>query len=164
MDLPRPNDIDHQNEIVIDTAIILDILVTSRPRHKFGKLIGMYLIDKGICICVPLSSLFEIKSGLLAAKQEAQIKGGTFIINEDISEATPLQYHFIPIDQDFFEKYFLPELPHLKASDYMNVALAKKNNLRFITEDADQYAAAVQTGVKVFTSEEFRNICLDALQ
>jgi predicted nucleic acid-binding protein len=153
-----------QKEIVIDTSIILDILLTSRPGHRFGKLIGVYLIDNGVRITVPLHAMFEIKSALLHAKHDAAAKGGEIRINEDVSESTPLQYNFIPIDNAFFEKYFDAELPHIKAGDYMNVALAKADGLTLLTDDPVQYDAAKEAGVKVHNSEEFRKICLTSLQ
>lgn len=151
-------------EIVVDSKIILDILVTSRPGHRYGKLIGMYLIDQRVRITVPMHIMFEIKSGLLEAKQAAKIKGQTLQLNEDISDSTPLQYNFIPIDQIFFDKYFDPELPSLKAGDYLNLALAKHDAIPLLTDDPDQYATARSAGIKVYNSEEFRNICLAALQ
>jgi predicted nucleic acid-binding protein len=151
-------------EIVVDTSVILDILVTSRPGHRFGKLIGVYLIDNGVRITVPMHALFEIKSGVLEAKREAIAKGGTLQINEDVSESTPLKYNFIPVDNAFFEKYFLPELPHIKAGDYMFIALAKVDGLTLLTDDAAQYAIAKEAGVTVYNSEEFRKICLVSLQ
>lgn len=153
-----------EKEIVVDTKVILDILVTSRPGHRFGKLIGVYLIDNAIRITVPMHAMFEIKSGLLEAKQEAKIKGESLQLNEDISESTPLQYNFIPIDRAFFEKYFDPELPHIQAGDYMNLALAKHDALTLLTDDPNQYALAKTSGIKVYNSEEFRKICLAALQ
>jgi predicted nucleic acid-binding protein len=153
-----------EKEIVIDTGVILDILVTSRPGHKFGKLIGVYLVDNGIRITVPMHAMFEIKSGLLHAKEIAKVHGGELQLNEDVSETTPLQYNFIPIDQAFFDKYFDAELPHIKAGDYMNVALAKANGLTLVTGDPDQYATAKEAGVKTFNAEEFRIHCLASLQ
>ncbi len=153
-----------EKEIVVDTSVILDILVTTRPGHRFGKLIGVYLIDNGVKISVPMHALFEIRSGLLHAKKDANALGSHFTLNEDVSESTPLQYNFIPIDQAFFAKYFDPALPHIKAGDYMNVAYAKVNDLTLLTDDPTQYAAAVQVGVKVYNSEEFRKKCLISLQ
>lgn len=153
-----------EKEIVVDTSVILDILVTSRPGHRFGKLIGVYLIDNDIRITVPMHALFEIKSGLLEAKKEAVAQGRMLMLNEDVSESTPLKYNFIPIDNPFFDKYFDVELPHIKAGDYMYVALAKVNGLTLLTEDPTQYAVAKEAGVKVYNSEEFRKICLIALQ
>jgi len=55
-------------EIVVDTSVILDILVTSRPGHRFGKLIGVYLIDNDIRITVPMNAtqiFLSIFSGTL---------------------------------------------------------------------------------------------------
>ncbi len=153
-----------QKEIVVDTSVILDILVTSRPGHKFGKLIGVYLIDNGIKIKVPMHAMFEIKSGLLHAKKAAVDQGASLKLNEDISESTPLQYDFLPIDTAFFAKYFDAELPYIKAGDYMNVAVAKVDGLILLTEDPAQYTAALTAGVTVYTCEEFRKICLNALQ
>lgn len=151
-------------EIVVDTSVILDILVTSRPGHKYGKLIGVYLIDNGIKIKVPMHAMFEIKAGLLEAKKAAAARGEPLKLNEDISESTPLQYDFLPIDNAFFAKYFDAELPHIKAGDYMNVAVAKVHGLILLTEDSAQYTTALTAGVTVHTCEEFRKICLNALQ
>ena len=153
-----------QKEIVVDTSVILDILVTTRPGHRFAKLIGVYLIDNDIRITVPLHALFEIKSGLLEAKKDASAIGDELKLNEDVSEGTPLKYNFLPIDTAFFDKYFDAELPHIKAGDYMYVTVAKNNGLTLLTEDSTQYAVAKEAGVTVYNIEEFRKICLSALQ
>ncbi len=153
-----------EKEILVDASVILDILVASRPGHKFGKLIGVYLIENGVQITAPMHVMFEIKSGLLDAERDAEAKGESLHLNEDVSESTPLKYNFIPIDYAFFGKCFDIGLPHMKAGDYMNVALAKADGLILLTEDPAQYAAARAAGVTVYNSEEFRNTCLELLQ
>ena len=153
-----------EKEIIIDASVILDILVASRPGHKFGKLIGVYLIENGVQITAPMHVMFEIKSGLLEAEHDAEANGESLHLNEDVSESTPLKYNFIPIDNAFFEKCFDMELPHMKAGDYMNVALAKAEGLILLTEDPVQYAAARAAGVTVHNPMEFRKTCLESLQ
>jgi predicted nucleic acid-binding protein len=143
-------------EIVADTSAILDIIIRSRPRHKFAKAVGMYLIDNQVKVTVPMHALFEIRSAILNAKLGAAESQVPIQINEDISESTPLFYNPIPIDDKFFNKYFIAEISDLKAGDYMYVALAKVEKLDFLTEDIGQYNAAKLAGVAVYNLEEYR--------
>jgi predicted nucleic acid-binding protein len=152
-----------EKEIVIDASVLLDIVVRTRPRHKFAKLIGAYLIDNGIRIKVPMHALFDIRSAMLFAKTEAMEKGETVQINEDIGETTPLNLDPVPVDDHFFRKYYDPAIPYLKAGDYVYVALAKVDGLILLTEDAAQYKAAKKAGVNVFNAEEFRETCIAKL-
>ena len=146
-------------EIVVDAGILLDIVVRTRPRHKFAKLIGVYLIDNGIRIKVPMHAMFEIKAAMKDAKMQAETKGEAVQINEDISEMTPLNFDPVPIDGAFFSKYSDAGIPYLKAGDYLYVALAKVDGLILLTEDQAQYDAAVTAGVRVYTAMEFRKMC-----
>ena len=152
-----------EKAIVIDTSILLDIIIRTRPRHKFAKLIGAYLIEQGIKVRVPMPALFEIRSAMLHAKLEAEENGEAVQLNEDISDSTPLIYDTVPIDQAFFEKYFDAGIPCLKAGDYLYVALAKADGLVLLTEDPAQYEAAGKAGVEVYTAVEYREFCLERL-
>jgi hypothetical protein len=151
-----------EKEIVVDTGILLDILLRSRPRHKFAKRIGAYLVDHGIRIKVPMHALFEIKSAMLEEQWDARIKGESIPLNEDISEHTPLNYHPVAIDEGFFRKYFHADITGLKAGDYPFVAMAKGDGLALVTDELPQYAAAKAAGVRVYTGEEYRAHCLNA--
>lgn len=143
-------------ELVADTSAILDIIIRSRPRHKYAKAVGMYLIDNKIKVTVPMHALFEIRSAILSAKRGAAESLVPVQINEDISESTPLLYNPVPIDDAFFNKYFVEGIPCLKAGDYMYVALAMVEKLDFLTEDPRQYEAAKKAGVSVYSMEEYR--------
>jgi predicted nucleic acid-binding protein len=149
-----------ETEIVIDTGALLDILVRTRPRHKFAKLVGVHLIENGIRVKVPMHAMFELRVALMSAKTQAAESGEAVQFNEDIGESTPLKIDPVPIDAGFFQKYFQAEIPYLKAGDYPFVALAKVDGLILLTEDVNQYQAAEKIGVNVYTLAEFRETCI----
>lgn len=152
-----------ETELVIDTSVILDIVLRTRPRHKFAKLIGAYLIDNGIKVKVPMHAMFEIRSAMMNVKMLAKEKGEAIQFNEDIGEDTPLKIEPVSIDSAFFQKYFDAQIPHLEAGDQIFVALAKVDGLVLLTEDLSQYKAAKAAGVKVYNEIEFRETCISKL-
>ncbi|GEM_PF-1271441 len=152
-----------ETEIVMDTSVLLDILVRSRPRHRFAKLIGAYLIENGVKVMVPMHGMFEIRAAMLNAKMQAADKGERLPLNEDIGESTPLNIHPVAIDDAFFAKYFDAKIPYLNGGNYPYVALAKAEGLILLTEDAEQYQAAMLCGVQVYNEIDFRDKCIAKL-
>jgi len=61
----------------------------------------------------------------------------------------------VPIDLDFVKEYLDQDLPYLKASDFIFLAMSKKMGLPLITNDQELYTKSQECGVSVFTPEEF---------
>lgn len=98
---------------------------------------------------------FEIRSAVIFEKMQALEKKQELKGNESITETSPLDIDFMPIDWDFVNRYDDPSTPYLKASDLIFVAMAKGDNVILISEDNKQYKVAKSAGVKIYRIQEF---------
>lgn len=139
-----------KNFIVIDTSVLTDIFLESRPRHLQARKLALYLVTNNIRIKFPFHALFELSC---AMKDER--RSPSFQEYEGITENNPLLVDPIPVDENFFSTYFNPKLPYLKAGDLLFVALARGENAILITEDKNQFKAAIDIGIEAYKLEEF---------
>jgi predicted nucleic acid-binding protein len=73
----------------------------------------------------------------------------------------------LPLDAEFITKYIIEEFKangpiKLRAGDLPFVAVARRNNLRLITEDTGMQREARRLGVDAFTIAEFLSAVRDA--
>ncbi len=67
----------------------------------------------------------------------------------------PIQ--LIHIDKQFIEKYAMVDIPYIKASDHIFVAMAKLSDCPLITSDAKMITISKECGVRIFEPAEFMN-------
>jgi predicted nucleic acid-binding protein len=136
--------------LVIDTGVLVDIFLETRPRHTEAKKIGKYVAENRIRVKLPMHRMFELTCAIRNEGMSSPIK-----IQRTITEDAPLHFEAINIDEGFFSKYFDPDIPYLKAGDLIFVSLAKGDGANLITEDNNQYKVAKAAGVKVYRIKEF---------
>lgn len=136
--------------IVIDTSVIIDIFLSSRPRHSEAIKIGLFLTKSQIRIKLPMHAMFEISCAFRNIKMT-----GPFEESKKITETNPILLDTIAIDDAFFSKYFDTTIPYIKAGDFIFIALAKGDNAILITEDNKQFDAAKEAGINVYRIESF---------
>ena len=145
--------------LVMDTGVIVDIFLETRPRHAEAKRLGSFLIERNISAKLPMHGFFELTCALKNEGMTSPIR-----VQRSITEEAPLQIQPISIDQAFFNKYFDPTIPYLKAGDLIFVTLAKGDNSILITEDNNQYKVAKLAGVEVYRVKEFLDKVMGADQ
>lgn len=102
------------NTLIIDTCVLLDIFIPSRPRHSVAKVLAQKLKENAIVIRIPITSFFELSS----AKKNINILANTPVpFDEYFSEANGLKIELIALDEKFMEDYLNISLPYLKAND-----------------------------------------------
>lgn len=141
------------SHVMADTSVMVDIVLTSRPRHADGDKLRAYLKANNLRLRFPMHGMFELGAALHNEKIGA--KGAKLPFNQNMPEASPLEADPIAVDQAFFAKYFDPGLPYLKGGDLIFVAMAKKDGAVLITEDTKQYDAAKAAGVEVYRIAAF---------
>ncbi|MBI4449178.1 hypothetical protein HY641_04085 [Candidatus Woesearchaeota archaeon] len=135
--------------------------LASRDRHPDAKRLCDFIQQQRIRPKVPIYALFEITAAarqekIRAVSQKKSLKG-----NQALTEGSPLVIDYVPMDMGFFNKYFDPSIPYLKAGDLVFVAMARGDDAILVTEDNNQYKAAKASGVKVYRIKEFIDTFVD---
>lgn len=141
------------SDIIIDTSVLTDIVLTTGPRHSDAKELGKYLNENQVIIRVPMHALFEVSSALKNEKMLSSPQKLQFW--NELSEESPLRVKPVPIDEAFFKKYHSPDLPYMRAGDLIFVAMAKVDGAILITEDDAQYKKAKDFDVNAYRIRQF---------
>lgn len=137
--------------IVLDTNVMIDMVLESRPRHSLAVRLGKYLVGNDVCVRMPLHALLEIQAAIAQEKIGARpLRPGSFPM-----EGQPLRTDLVPIDLRFVERYSDPAIPYLRSGDFPFVAIAKVDVLPLITEDEKQREAAVRAGVAAYSIADY---------
>jgi len=136
-------------KIIIDTCVILDIIITSRPRHKMAQKLYNRILKGNVTLQAPFIAKFEISSGWKQEKLESFVKP-----TKIISLKNPMKIQFVPIDQNFFERYFDLQIPYSKASDLLFISMAKKENVPLLCEDKKMIKTAKTIKIDVYTIKD----------
>ena len=101
--------------VILDTCVITDMFVETRPRHAQAKLLKEALLSTKTIVRIPMYGMFEITS---AMRSELSGNSGRLAkMDEKPSFDNVLQLDIVPIDFAFFQKYYDASLPHLRAGD-----------------------------------------------
>ena len=137
---------------VVDTSVLVDIFLVSRPRHLIAIRLVPLVNSDLLEVWVPFSSAFELSAAIKNEKLSKPID-----IDKSIQWTKPFKLLQIPIDENFFNKYFDISLPYIKAGDLLFLALAKGENIPLVTEDERLRMRALEAGVAAHTTEDFLN-------
>lgn len=143
------------NRIVLDTSVLVDIWLTNRARHSDALRLVRLLSNRGIRVATPAHALFE-----LAAAVRQEHRHGATDQNLHHTAANPLAIDSVVIDDAFFERAYAPDLPYLKGSDMIFMALARVDRLPLITEDEKLLMRSREAGVAAYRISEY----LDAFE
>lgn len=138
--------------IVIDTCVLVDIFISTRPRHAVAVELQKLIRQKSIAVRLPAFALFELHH---AIRQERRQNGGILVQEENSGWQSTLPVELVSIDEAFIEQHLTLDLPEVRAGDLVFLALAKGESLSLVTEDVTFKIQAVKAGVSVFTIQEY---------
>jgi predicted nucleic acid-binding protein len=127
-------------KVIVDTCVIVDMLLSSRPRHAQADALRKIFAERNILARVPYFAVFEVSH---AIRQEKRLTKATFVPEEEIPA------ELVPVDQKFLKAYFDESLPEMRAGDLVFASMAHKDKLPLVTEDAGLAAAAKAAGIDV---------------
>lgn len=135
---------------ILDTSVLIDILIETRPRHATAKKLADLIRDKNWAIRFPYFGILEIAS---AIRQEA--KAGPTKFADIFTADAPLSLETVAIDETFMTTYFDENLPYAKAGDLVFIAIARKEGRVLVTEDISQTKAALSGRIDVVNVNEY---------
>ena len=135
---------------VIDTSVLLDLQMVSRPRHPAAAPLIDLIRSGQIEALAPFHSLFEMTAAIKNQKFSSAVQ-----FNATIGWKNPLRVQYIPVDQSFFDKYFTLDVPYAKAGDLLFLLLARGEKVPLITEDEALRKKAIDAGIEACGSKEF---------
>ena len=139
------------SKVVVDTCVIVDMLVASRPRHKQADLLRRLFSERKIRARIPYFAIFEISHAL---RQEKRLSEAKFLADEEIPA------ELVPVDREFLKAYFDETLPEMRAGDLVFASMAHVDKLPLVTEDAGLAKSARAAGIDVKSIAEM----LEALE
>lgn len=136
---------------IIDTSVLVDMFVTTRPRHERALALVRQLQRLPVPVQIPMTAMFE----LAAAMKEEGLAGRLKVSGTNFTPEAPLTLTTIDIDQAFFTRYYDAALPPIKAGDLIFLALAKGTGAALITEDQQLLRIARECGIIAYTIKEY---------
>lgn len=136
--------------IIIDTCVLLDIFIIKRPRHE--KAVALYdlILKNNIELQAPYTAVLELSSGIKSEKKTQSVK-----FTNKIPWTKPMKVRFVPIDENFFNKYFNINIPYIPAYDSLLLLMAKKDAFPLLTEDKKHVRKRAESiGLEVYNIEE----------
>ena len=134
---------------VIDTCVVIDMLMSTRPRHPQASRLRRELIRVNVVAKLPMFAIFEINH---ATRQEQRLSRGKLVTGADTGG---FSVDFVPVDEAFVKKYFDVNLPEMRAGDLLFASLAKGEGLPLITEDLEFAKIAKTAGIRVLSTSEY---------
>lgn len=140
--------------LVVDTCVIVDMFLSSRPRHEIASRLLIEIRNSNSVVRIPAFAMFEISH---AIKQEKRLNNGQIISTDHINagEENGLRLDLVPVDEKFAQKFLDLELPEIRAGDLVFAALAKGEGLPVVTEDQRFKQDAKSAGIQVFAIRQY---------
>lgn len=138
--------------MVIDASVLIDMFLTSRPRHCRALKLVQLIKKSGLTVIVPMHAILEVKCAIDNERQtptHGDLHDGLF------TEESPLNCRCVPIDKTFIHEYVDLSVPHIRAGDLPYVLIAKKHKCPLVTEDHGQYDVAKRAGVATYNIDEY---------
>lgn len=139
--------------IVIDTCVMVDMAVTSRPRHARAAALHAKLQERQVPAEMPMHAFFELQHAL-----KSELRAGGKLAKSVLTESRPLSFTPVAIDEAFVRTYLvaLPDsFPPVRAGDLIFLALALGRKATLLTEDKELYGHAKAAGVDVCSIDEW---------
>jgi predicted nucleic acid-binding protein len=138
--------------IVLDTCVLVDMFMSTRPRHATASRLHTEMVQNGLVARIPAFALFEVWH---AIHQEKRLNGGKLLSKGNIGLANGLTFDLVPVDESFTKNFLDLDLPEIRAGDLVFAALAKGEGLPLVTEDESFRKKAQDTGIQVYTTGEY---------
>lgn len=140
---------------VVDTCVVIDMILPTRSRHDAATRLAFHFWEIGMTFPFPLTALFEVQSALRQEGREVTWNQKDAIQLGPGVTRTPLPLALVSVDMDFFNYFFDPTLPNVRAGDLIFLCMAAKYSAPLITEDGPLYKEARGAGLQVFRIEEY---------
>ncbi len=141
-------------EIILDTSVLVDVFLKNSERHEKAQEFTSFLLENKIVPKAPMHSLFELS----AVMKNKKIVDKNFSMESNF----PFPIIFVPIDNNFIEKYFDSSLPYLKGCDSIFMSMAKKDSAILITEDLKMIEKSRQAGIEAYCIDDFLKIFVNS--
>lgn len=138
--------------IVLDTCVLVDMFMSSRPRHRQAIELRSLIRAKSIRVRIPAFAMFEVTH---AIRQEKRLSNGVLLSGSEAGEANGLSVELVAIDEAFIQRHLTLDLPETRAGDLVFLALAKGESMPLVTEDIPFRTIAAKAGVSVFGIDEY---------
>jgi predicted nucleic acid-binding protein len=136
---------------VVDTCVFIEMFDPDSPRHEIAKRLGDFLIDNKLKAYMPWTAMFEINRVIMNIRKNKPAHK----LSKYFTEERMIVVERMPIDADFFSRYFIVNLPYTKAADMLFLSIAYVDKRPLVTEDTKLIKAARKAKVSVFTTSEY---------
>ena len=139
------------SELVIDTCVLVDMFISTRPRHVRARRLREEIVQKVTPVLIPAFAMFELSHAL---RQDLRQNEGKFAVCYGLGHENGLTLELVPTDTDFIKRSLALELPELRAGDLIFAALAKGRGLTLVTEDMALLVGSRASGITALSIQE----------
>lgn len=136
-------------KLLVDSCVFIDAFDPQSPNHADSLALLEDLRSRKILIMMPAHGWFEVQCTLQKLLAEKRFVGP--VIHGQMNYPVEL----IHIDKPFIEKYAMANIPYIKASDHIFLAIAKFNGYPLVTSDLKMAEVSKQCGIQVFSPSGF---------
>jgi len=137
-----------KNGVVVDTSVVVDAFDEISNNNASSKRILTWLLDNDVTIHMPTYSIIEVSCALRNMKIDKRNMTNAF------TNKYPLRCKYIDVDAEFLVEYFVPDLPYIRAGDYIFLCIANKLHIPLITNDLGLIRISSKCTFPVFSSED----------
>ncbi|HUJ10678.1 MAG TPA: PIN domain-containing protein [Verrucomicrobiae bacterium] len=138
-------------KLLVDSCVFIDAFDPQSSNHVESLAVLEDLHRCDILITMPAHAWFEVQCTLQRLIADKRFVGPT------IQGQMNYPVELIHIDEPFIKKYAMTDIPYIKASDHIFVAIARVNGYPLVTSDSKMAEVSKQCGVRVFSPTEFSN-------
>ena len=139
----------------MDTSVLVDIALSTRPRHTRAADLAKCFQKCGTVIRAPMHVAYEFMSAVRSEVRQLGGRHSSWAARSNENERIDIWP--VPIDSEFIERYPTGTLPEVRSGDLLFLAMAVGDRQPLVTEDQDLLKKARQAGVSAFTIEEYLN-------
>lgn len=138
-------------KLLVDSCVFIDAFDLRSPHHAESLAFLEDLRRRAVLITMPAHGWFEVQCTFQRIVTEKRYVGPT------IQGQMKYPVELVHIDASFIQKYAMADIPYIKGSDHIFVAIAKVNGYPLVTSDSKMKEVSKQCGIRVFTPVEFCN-------
>jgi predicted nucleic acid-binding protein len=135
-------------KLLVDSCIFIDAFDPESPNHVESLALLEELRRRDILITMPAHGWFEVQCTLQRLTAEKRFIGPA------IGGQMNYPLELIHIYKPFIEKYAMADVPYIKASDHIFIAIARVNGYPLVTSDCKMIEVSKKCGVRVVTPRE----------
>jgi predicted nucleic acid-binding protein len=138
-------------KLLVDSRVFIDSFDPQSSNYAASLALLEELRRRDIPVTMPAHGWFEIQCTLQRLIAEKRFVGPA------MQGKMNYPVELIHIDQPFIQKYAMADIPYIKASDHIFIAIAKINDYPLVTSDSKMTDVAKQRNIRVFSPTEYLN-------